>query len=382
MEGLAGKRILLVITKPVWGGAQAYVHTLATRYQEAGARVMVATGTMAGREGSLPARLRASGIPVLPLPSLMRDIDLLSEVRALMELVALIRQERPDILHLNSSKAGALGALAGRIARVPRIVFTAHGWPHREPRSFPVRAFIWLASWLTVQLAHRVIAVSRCDLATAPVLFSKKRIRVVHNGVAPFVPLPRVRARQELLLKAPGLIETVPWLLMLAELHTNKGIDTAIRALAQLAAHPAAALVVLGEGEERARLEALIERCGVRERVFLLGFVPDARTYLSAGDCFLMPSRKEGFPMAVLEAGMAGLPVVASRTGGIPEIIEHGSTGLLVPTDDARALAKALDSVLSSQRTKEALGSALRARVEEEFSEEKMLEGTAAAYVS
>lgn len=384
MRPLSGRKILFVITKSNWGGAQSYVHALARHSREQGADVAVAlggTGARGAASGLLAERLAADGVRVIPIASFMRDISIAQELRAFRELLAVIRRERPDVLHLNSSKAGGIGALAGRIAGVPRIVFTAHGWAHREPRGLSQRLLISMSSWATVFLSHFVIAVSECDKETAPALLLRRKIHVIPVGIAPFALLPRVKARQELIKRAPTLSETVPWLFMTTELHANKGIDLAISALARLSpAYPDMALVVLGEGSERENLLEHARACGVSDRVFLLGFVPDARQYLSAADLFLMPSRKEGLPLALLEAGHAALQVVASRVGGIPEIVEHEKDGLLIAPNDAAALAHAIGELLGNSEKARTLGTALQGDVRERFSEEMMLTKTIAVY--
>ncbi|MEA2701816.1 MAG: hypothetical protein QOE22_525 [Candidatus Parcubacteria bacterium] len=384
MSTLTDKKVLFVITKSNWGGAQSYVYTLAKLAHEQGADVAVAfggTGKRGADGGLLAQRLAGIGIRAVPVASFARDISIAQELRAFRELLAIIRRERPDILHLSSSKAGGIGAFAGRIARVKRIVFTVHGWAHRESRGIFARMLIRLSSWATVLLSHSVIAVSDCDRMTAPALFLRHRISVVHLGIAPFALLPRVKARQELIRKAPTLSETVPWLVMPTELHANKGIDIAIAALAKLSnTYPDDALVVLGEGEEREALLRQARELGVQDRVFMLGFIPDARQYLSAADIFLMPSRKEGLPLALLEAGHASLPVVASNVGGIPEIIGHEKNGLLTAPNDSDALAGSVARLLKNPEEARAFGTALQRTVSEQFSEEEMLTKTFALY--
>ena len=208
MTDLAGKRILFLITKSNWGGAQSYVYTLTTHCRAVGAEVAVIFGNPEGpgsEPGLLAARLMDAGIRVHAIPALARDVSLFAEWRAFRALLGLIRSEKPDILHLNSSKAGALGALAGRLARVPRIVFTAHGWAYREPRSLIWRWLVWKASWLTVVLCHAVIVVSEIDLRTAPILFSRRKMHLVHNGITTFPLMPRTEARGELAKRVPRL---------------------------------------------------------------------------------------------------------------------------------------------------------------------------------
>lgn len=376
-RSLSRSGALLLVTKSNWGGAQAYVYTLAEALRAQGTPVAVA----AGGEGLLKERLEKASIRFLPLSGLVRDISARKEWEAFQELISLLKRERPQTLHLNSSKAGVLGALAGRFTGVPRIVFTAHGWPHREPRGPLSKAAIWLASWLTIFLCHRVVVVSDRDMQTAPVLFSRRKLVRIHNGVSAFELSSREEARAALAARAPGLEDFSQILLMNAELHPNKGIDYALHALAALApSHPELALVVQGEGQEQGRLVELARTLHVEARFFLPGFSSDARSLLRAASLYLMPSRKEGLPMALLEAGFASLPVIAARTGGIPEIIEDQETGLLIPTDDSDALTTAIDSLLEEPAQAAALGAALHTHVCAEFSADEMISQTIAQY--
>lgn len=374
---------MFVITKSNWGGAQQYVYTLATRFQEAGAEVAVAlggTGEKGAPAGLLNERLETAGVRTIFLKSFMRDVGLTSEYAAFFELLRIIRLERPDVLHLNSSKAGGIGALAGRLLGIRRIVFTAHGWAHREPRSFFSRTLIRLASWATVALAHRVIAVSELDKNDAPVLISRKKISVVRNGVRKFPLLSRQEARTKL---APAA-EMLPfWFLTLAELHPNKGLDTLVKAFAEAKESLSdTALIIAGAGELHSELNLLALTHGVSDRVFFAGFVPEGREYLRAGDALVLSSRKEGFPFSILEAGMAGVPVVATCAGAIPEAVEDGKSGLLVPIDDIGALARALLRIHEDAALRARLADALKERVAAEFSEASMLAATMRAYLN
>lgn len=375
-------KILLLITKSNWGGAQAYTFALATQMRDKGYPVAVACGGTGQRgegTGVLAQRLDNAGIRVHPLVSLIRDISLRDEWRAFREVCALLTQERPDVVHLNSSKAGVVGAVAAKLCGIRHIIFTAHGWPHRESRAFPIRCIIWLASWCTILLCDTVIVVSQKDFDTAPVFFSRKKLRLIHNGMSVFPLHPKQEARTALLAFAPHMPIEKRWFLMSAELTANKAIDTAIRAF-HAASLPDSILVIMGEGQDRSMLESLILDLDLSHRVFLLGFVPEARSYLCAGDVLLLPSRKEGFPLALLEAGIASLPVIASCTGGIPELIQDGLTGLLIPPADQTALVSALERIASDEPYARQLGVALHDRVLTSFSESEMVERTIQVY--
>lgn len=382
---LAGKRVLFGITKSNWGGAQAYVTMLARASRDAGADVAVMAGGTDGHgsdSGKLFEVLSTEQIRTVPLSSIGRDIHVSSDWQALRELIAVVKKEKPDILHLNSSKMGLLGALAGRIVGVKRIVFTAHGWPHKEERSPLWKIMAWGGSWATIVLSSRIIAVSDQDLRDSPTLLFRDKLRLIHNGISDFPRLSREDARAALEKYSHDLSKFPQLLFMNAELHMSKGIGTAIRALAELAHHHSGlALVVCGEGDARSYLTELALSLHVSPRVFLLGFVPDARELLAAGDIYLMPSGKEGLPLALLEAGLAALPVVGSKVGGIPDVITDHQTGLFMPRGNTHILAKAIAFYLDNPHKAAEYGAALREKVLTDFSEGQMVEFTLKEYV-
>lgn len=376
-------KITYAITKDNWGGAQAYVYTLACAAEDQGALVSVLLGSSdrVHSSTSLSARLSEAAIPVTSLSHIRRDIGIISEWRAFIELLETLKSNRPEVLHLNSAKMGILGALAGRIAGVPQIVFTAHGWSHRESRNLVWKAIVWLASWLTVFLSHKVIVVSKCDLRTAPAIFLTRKLVHIYNGTPAFTYKPRSEAREYLQEKAPGLSEFSVWIVMNAELHRNKGIDIALRSLKEITrTHLSVALVLQGAGEELDSLTKLAKDLGVADRVFFLGFIQDARANLAAADIFLMPSRKEGLPLALLEAAHLSIPSIASAVGGIPEIITHGEGGLLVSPEDTTSLTRAITQYLTNPDNAKKLGTKLHEHTARTFSQEQMLRETFSVY--
>ena len=140
--------------------------------------------------------------------------------------------------------------------------------------------------------------------------------------------------------------------------------------------------VAIGEGEERVLLERQIQSLELKDKVFLAGAVPEAARYLKAFDIFILPSRKEGLPYTILEAGLAGLPVVASAVGGIPEIITSMESGILIRARDPREIARALKFLINEPKIKRALGAALRRKVKSEFSTARMVKQTLAVYTT
>lgn len=309
MTELTRRKILYVITKSNWGGAQRYVYDLATSLPKDRFDVHVAHG----QPGRLAEELIRAGIAVHPIRSLARDISLVGDVRSFSELMRLFRDERPDIVHLNSSKAAGLGALAARIAGVPRIVFTAHGWPFGEKRSFTWRLFAYIGSWATSLFSHAVIAVSKHDLMRGQRLpFCSGRMHLIYNGIDLNVPF----GNGELIRRAfpPGARITGT----VGELTHNKNQMALIE---QAKNDPDKYVAIVGEGEERTKLEARIKAYGLEERVKLFGFEL-ATDVLRGFDTFALPSLKEGLPYLLLEARVAGLPIEANRVGGVGEILD------------------------------------------------------------
>ena len=370
------KKVLFVITKSNWGGAQRYVFDMATAAHSAGFTVAVAYGS----RGELGSKLETAGIRTIEIPSLGRDISIGADWKAYRALSRVIAAERPDILHLNSSKAGAMGALAGRLHGVPRIIFTAHGWALNEERplwqKIPI-AGIYIA---TLLLSHRTIAVSQAvaqDMRRMP--FISKKILVIHNGISAPEFLPQEQSRTTLLPNQTASF----WIGMVGELHKIKRTADAILAFTSIAKEfPHAILVIAGEGEEHTHLQALIEKNHMQQRIFLLGHIPNAATHMKAFDIFLLPSRSEALAYVAVEAGYAGLPVIASNVGGIPEIITDGVSGVLVPRENPQALTDALRSLLNNPDLRKKLGDALQTRVHEEFSLATMVQHTLTVYRS
>lgn len=382
------KKILFVITKSVWGGAGRYVYDLATRLPSADFDIAVA----AGGDGPLFARLEAAHIRTIPLSWLQRDINPLKEFLAFISLIILFFRERPDIIHLNSSKIGGVGGIAAAVVRVatlsnhPRVLFTVHGWAFLEPRPFWQRWIIVTGSWLSSLFHDRIILVSTADYRSAERFIPARKLALVFNGIDAAPPLPRSDARTliEERIASPLSLNTV-LIGAVAELTRNKGIDTLVRAAAILSrTHEANTwrIIVLGEGEERSQLEKIISQAGLTDSFALAGFFPDADRIVSAFDIFVLPSYKEGLPYAIMEAMAAGVPVVASRVGGVPDLIRDRMNGLLVPPGDPEALAHALGELIHHPGTRRVLADVSRQRLRNEFGIAAMLRQTIGLYTN
>jgi len=377
------KKVLIVVTKGNWGGAQRYVYDLACGLQRRGHQVIVAAGAQVGRKSELFELLTEQQIHTVPLQHLERDLSWKGDWQSFRELLRLIRDTRPDILHLNSSKVGFLGTLAGRIRGVPRVIFTAHGWASEEKRPWRERALYRTLHWFTVLLSHTTITVSehtKKHLSYFP--FASRKMSTIHNGITVAdTVLPRGEAWELLIKQVPQLAAhyTSYRIATIAELHPNKGLDTALEGLAALQTVPWV-WVIMGSGELRGALEKKIRERGLVGRVIMAGRIEHAAEYLPAFDLFLLPSRKEGLPYVLLEAGAAGLPVLSTSVGGIPEIVQSMKNGLLIDPNAPTAITDAVRLLAADPKKSEYFGRRLRESVVQNFSTETMIEGTIRVY--
>lgn len=380
MSEIPLKKVLLVITKSNFGGAQKYVYDLATSLP----REQFDVAVVFGQGAELEEKLRTVGIRTIKIGALHRNVNPFRDLVAFFKLIKIFKKERPDIVHLNSTKVGGIGAIAGRICHIPKIIFTAHGWAFNEKRNFISKAVISFLQWITVRFAHTTIAVSQktAEQILRFPFIHKDKIKVIYNGIAPINFVDRAEARRVLLGNVVASNQTF-WIGTISELHANKGIDVALAAFAEITKiYPQAIFVIVGGGEEKARLASQIDLLGLTNKAFPIGFVSDAKKYLKAFDLFTLTSRTEAFPYAILEAGLAELPVVVSDVGGIPEIINLPDVGRLVPTDKTapRAIANAIEELINNGGQAKTIGQNLKRRVVQEFSMQKMCAETFALY--
>lgn len=381
------KKILFLITKTGWGGAQQYVYDVATNLPREGFEAVVA----GGGDGALFAKLRTAGIRTVSIPGLQRDVGMMSEWRALREIVRLLKKERPDVVHLNSSKAAGIGALAAFIHKAlnpkpyplnARIIFTVHGWGFYEDRPAWQRAVIFLASWMTCLLCDRAVVLSKKEQAAAWRFLLERKVVLIPHGLARIDFYGRTEARAFFSTRIGRLIPDDTLLIgTIAELTRNKDISSFVSAAHLLKSHFNNFLfLIIGDGEERVALERQIADAYLKNSVFLAGFVPDASRFLLGLDIFVLPSVKEGLPYALMSAMAAGLPVVATRVGGIPDLITDGEDGIIAEPKDAKGLAALLARLAASPGERQRIGSRARQKIETRFPFDAMMKRTISLY--
>jgi L-malate glycosyltransferase len=350
-------RVLHVDTERGFRGGQRQLLLLCVGLSDAGIDSEVAV-----RAGSaLETECRGRGIATFPL-----DQAVPWDPRAMAGLGR--KLSSVDIVHAHASHA--LGAAVGALA-------VAGGPPLVASRR--VDFSIGRPPLNRLKYGSRVARFLAISAAVARVLqdggVGADRIRVVPSAVE---PLPTVQRSRDDVRGDLGVDRGTTLALTTAALVDHKDHPTAVRAVSRCAAP--VHLVIAGEGEDRAKVEACIRAEGVADRVTLLGHRTDVPDLLAAADVYVASSHMEGLGTALMDAGLARLPVVATRAGGIPEVVEHGRTGILVPPRDHAALAAALDGLASDAARREALGIAGAERVARRFSVAQMVEGTLAVY--
>lgn len=374
------KKILFLITKSNWGGAQRYVFDLATNLPSSHFDVVVALGG----DGVLKEKLETQNIRVISLQEMKNETSFLRIRSATNELVTTFMSERSDILHINSSLAGISGVIAARRAKIPKTLFTAHAWAFNENRSLFQRLIIKTIHWLTVLLADKTIAVSNAVKTQMNWPFVQNKMVVIHNGRASVDYLDKTAARSHLTSLEPRLADMHTKILSgtIAELHPIKQHEIMIEAVADLVTegHSIRHLII-GDGEQKQKLQNLIVEKHLTKHVFLLGHIDEAARYLKAFDLFTLTSRSEALAYVVIEAAQAGLPIIATEVGGIPEIITHEANGLLVPSGDKKSLKLAIlrlisDHKLASQLAKDAHATG------QEFTLDRMITKTTELYTN
>jgi glycosyltransferase involved in cell wall biosynthesis len=382
-ESVGAKKVIHVITRLDYGGSAQNTMLTALGHDRTQFEPLVVAG-YPGRwdaQGGQVAteencrRLEKADIRWMLLPSLTREVHLLKDIQALWQLTCLFWQERPALVHTHTSKAGVLGRVAAWFARVPIIVHTPHGhvfYGHFGP----------IRSWLFLQIERvlgamtdRLIALTdaeRQDHLDRDV-GKADRFAVVPSGIdRERFGLARAQGKQqpEWFGCPPdaSIVGSVGWLTDI------KGHKYLIEAVAKLKQDfPALHLVIVGSGDRHDALLQQAELAGILDAVHFLGHRDDVEACLAGMDLFVLPSLNEGMGRALVEAMAAGLPVIASRVGGIPAVISHEHTGLLVPPGNADALADAIRRLLDQPNWARQLGLAAGRSVDSRYGSSSMV---------
>ena len=374
-------RVLHIITRLIIGGAQENTMLTAALLDPARYTVAVISGPQTGPEGSLIPEVRARGIRLTILPHLVREVHPLKDPAALVALARLIRRGRYDIVHTHSSKAGILGRWAARLAGVPIIVHTVHGWGHHDRQRPLVRRVYILLERIAQRVTDRLIVVSlrNIEKGLADSIAVPEKYVTIRSGIE--LDRFRLPARPREAVRAGlGIPQGAVVVGTVTRLSPQKAPLDFVAAAAQVAAQwRDVHFVIVGDGPLRAAVEAQLSALGLAGRVRLTGLRRDVPDLLHSFDIFALTSLWEGLPRVLPQAMAAGLPIVATAVDGNAEAVTDGSSGFLTPPGDPSAMAGALVRLLDDPALRREMGQAGQTRVEE-FGAHKMIQDIAALY--
>lgn len=318
------------------------------------------------RFGVWGLELKDFGVPLILLGQ-KRGLSLFS----LIKLIRILKQERPDIVHTHLFGADSYGALAARLAGVKYLVSTEHNLNYND--GFIKNAVKILIS----KLFDKIIAVSSAvkDYIIKTYYIKTEKISVIYNGIEvnkflePRDRLGEVKNNQKIIIGSIG------------RLTKQKGFAYLIEAISKLPGRNIECLIA-GDGELKKELETKVKKLGLDDKIKFLGWQKDIKSFLDKIDIFILPSLWEGFGIAILEAGAAGLPVVASKVNGIKEIIEDNKDGLLVEPADSDELARKIESLLKDGNLRVELAANLRIKIKNNFNIKKIADSYEELYLS
>lgn len=378
-------RVLRVITRLNVGGPA--IHTiLLTQALNDGAQFesTLVTGITAPHEGDMLDLAAEKGVQPIMLPELGREISPSDDLVALAKMVRLIRQYRPDVVHTHMAKAGTVARLAARLCGTPLIVHTYHGHVfHSYFGPMKTRLFIAIERALGT-VTHRVVVVGDRQLE-----------EIAGYGVVPLGKLVAIPLGLELerfldvehyrgeLRRELGVSSETPLVGINARLVPIKAHEDFFRAAGiVLAQRPDTRFVVIGDGERRTELEALVDQLGLRPAVSFLGWRQDIPRLYADLDVVALTSHNEGSPVALIEALAAARPVVGTAVGGVPEVVVDGSTGLLAPVGQPDAIAGRIITLLTNPAYAAQLGHAGRAHVYPRYASSRLVTDMRDLYLS
>lgn len=377
---MEGPLVILFITRFIRGGAQIAVFLLAENLPYFGYNVLLVTGQESGEEGSLLYEAKKRGINIRIIPSLRRDVSILRDICSLFEIIKVLKETKPAILHTFTSKAGFIGRMAGTICRVPVTIYSPRGHIFNGYFSPWKRRCFWLLEKLALRMCDAFVCLTEEERREWQKYgFCHPYMPIIHSGVE-IEKFEKPSVPPDILKKELGIEEgskTVGYIGRLAPVKGARYLLLAGEIL--LKKYKNLNILFVGDGEERAILERMLREKGLDKRIHFLGHKEDVVDYLHIMDIVVVPSINEGFGRVIVEAWAGGKAVVGSAVGGIKELIEDYQTGLLVSPASPLELAEAIEKLLSNDELRSKLGERGKEKAKK-YSVEEMVKKTVELY--
>jgi glycosyltransferase involved in cell wall biosynthesis len=381
-------KIVRVIARLNMGGPALHVAYLTEGLRKRGYDTTLVAGSLARGEDSMAFVADAHGVEIVQIDELGREISPLRDLMATIRLAKLIRKERPQILHTHTAKAGTVGRVAARLAgsrKPPIVVHTFHGHVLRGYFG-PVRSLLfrllerWLAAGTTALIA--VSPQVRDDLVALGVA-PRERFVVIRLGIELDERVAREqngRAESRRYLGIPGDRFAVGWIGRMTAVKRTDDVLIAFKSLRDRGVD--AVLCMVGDGPDRFPLEQRAHDLGVARDTVFLGYQEDVAPFYAAFDALVLPSANEGTPVSVIEALAAELPVVATRVGGVPDVVRDGEDGFLVEAGATDDIADRLAQLAGDPALRARMGKQGRERVLPRYAVDRLVDDVDELYRS
>ena len=363
-------RICHVITRMIVGGAQENTLLTILGHREAGQECELVTGPSPGREGELLKQSVDTGLKVTVFPELVRELSPVNDLKAYFRLKRYFKENRFDVVHTHSSKAGIIGRFAARAAHVPVVVHTVHGQAFHPHEKWYRNSLYIMLERLAACKCDRIYAVARAmiDQCVAARVAKREKYKVVYSGMD---TTRFASAKRDIeLRKRLGIPENARTIVTVARLFPLKGYEFVLPAAERMIAkYPDTHILIVGDGPMHDELLAKIAAAGLSEHFHFAGLVPPDKVadYLAQGELLWHLSLREGLPRAVVQALACGIPAVGFALDGTPEVLENGRTGFAVKPESVDAVVEATTICWDDDALRAQMGAEGRRRVLEQF---------------
>ena len=372
-------RVVNVLARLNVGGPAIHVSLLTQRMAPPDYESFLVTGTVGGAEGDMTWYATERGVTPIIIPTLGRELHPIRDIATLWKLYRLLRQLKPDVVATHTAKAGFVGRVAAWLAGAPVIVHTYHGHVfHGYFSPAKTRLFLLLERF-AARLSDAIIALTpgqRDDLVNVYHIAPASKFIVMGYGLD-LSAFAAAQRHSGTFRRAWGVAGDAPLITIVGRLAPVKNHALFLQAAVKLREIlPAARFAIVGDGELRTELEAQVDALGLRHAVFFTGWQKDVTPVYADSDVLVISSVNEGTPFTVIEAMAAGCPVVSTAVGGVPDFLNYGELGKLVPSGDADALAGALVETVQQPPDAEAL----RALIVERYGIDRLVRDLDALY--
>lgn len=368
-------KVFHAVTRLILGGAQQNTMETCGYLNPDRFESLIISGADTGPEGEIISEVRKRGIPLTIIPELVREPNPIKDFLALKKMLHLFRAEKPHIVHTHSSKAGILGRWAAKIAQVPVIVHTVHGWGHHEYQNFLKRNLFTFLERKTEKITDKLVVVSYYNIKKGlkDRIGKEEKYKTIHSSINldefTNTSCDTVVSKKELGINLESFVVGT-----VGRLSTQKNPCDFVKVSAAVKKEiPETQFLFIGDGPLRPETENLIKELNISKDIFLPGLRTDIPALLRCMDVFILTSLWEGLPRVIPQAMAVGLPVVANAIDGVCEVIKDGVNGFLIPPKNVSLMAKRVVQLLSSSSMRSEIGQKGRKTAEEEFSLRDML---------